>query len=176
MLCLVAEYAAEDSEFAQFTRAHPGSTVDLMTEQAARDARAHTALALVRGAPWAAIEALVLALRRRTPPAQALRSDARQARWFGRVAFDVGGAGLEANPALARVIDQVGPPWLHVEAGVVHLRARLREPRHPDEVLALAEEGLREAGVEAQTIVQEVAERDHSVWEDLVRHSIGLSL
>ena len=46
----------------------------------------------------------------------------------------------------------------------------------PDEAVALAQDSLADAGIDAQCVVQEVSPRDHSVWEALVQHGIGLTL
>lgn len=176
MLCLVVEYPGEDSEFPAFTRQNRGATVDLMVEPG--DPAAATrrqALVLVRDAPWPAIQALVADLSRRRAPVTTLRAEAAEEMWFGRVTYD---PQIHVHPtakAVASLLDLIGPPWIHVESGVVHLRARLRGPAQAEDVLQLAQEGLRAAGTDAQVVVQEVSTKDHSVWESLVRHGIGLN-
>ena len=173
MLCLVVEYTGEDTEFPAFTRANRGATVDLMVEPG--EGASRQALVLVRDAPWPAIQSLVAELARKRPPVSTHRAEPAEEMWFGRVAFD---QRMLANPtaqAVSRLLSLVGPPWIHVESGVVHLRARLRDPAQAEDVLQLAEEGLRAAGAEAQVVVQEVSTKDHSVWESLVRYGIGLN-
>lgn len=174
MLCLVVEYTGDDDEFPPFTRLNRGATVDLMAEPGSGDER--RALILVRNAPWPAVQALVAGLERRHPPVQTIRADPAEEMWFGRATYDRRAPKSPAGRVIAGLLDLIGPPWVHVESGVVHLRARLRDPAQAEDVLHLAEEGLRAAGAEAQAVVQEVAPKDHSVWESLVRHGIGLSL
>ena len=174
MLCLVVEYTGEDAEFPTFTRLHRGATVDLMVEPGESQHK-HHALVLVRDAPWAAIESLVAELSDRRGPVSTMRSDAAELLWFGRITHDPKASAHPTARAVASLLDLIGPPWVHVESGVVHLRARLRDPARAEDVLQLAEDGLRAAGTEAQVVVQEVSMKDHSVWESLVRHGIGLS-
>ena len=174
MLCLVVEYTGEDAEFPAFTRANRGATVDLMVEPGETDHHRH-ALVLVRDAAWPAIESLVAELAARRGPITPMRAEPAEELWFGRITHDPRTSAHAAARAVATLLDFVGPPWIHVESGVVHLRARLRDPAQAEDVLHLAEEGLRAAGTEAQVVVQEVSTKDHSVWESLVRHGIGLS-
>jgi hypothetical protein len=173
MLCLVVEYTGEDTEFPAFTRQNRGATVDLMVEPG--DSVQRHALVLVRDAGWTAIQSLVADLATRRAPAATLRAEPAEELWFGRITYDPRALVHPTARAVANLLDLVGPPWIHVESGVVHLRARLRDPAQAEDVLHLAEEGLRAAGTEAQVVVQEVSTKDHSVWESLVRHGIGLS-
>jgi hypothetical protein len=177
MLCLVVEYTGEDIDFPPFTRSHPGSTIDLMVEPAAGTREApRTMLVLVRGAPMAATDALVAEMARTKAPLEALRRDPAESLWFGRVHFRPADLASPSARALAGLAQSIGPPWVHVESGVVHLRARLRDEEWAEEVLQAAEKDLGAAGLDAQVVVQEVSPKDHSVWESLVRHGIGLSL
>ena len=178
MLCLVVEYES-GGEFPPFTQQHRGATVDLMAEPAdPHDPEHHRSrlLVLIRNAPWPAIEALVADLAERRKPLTTLRAEPGEALWFGRATYDVATLKSPGTKVIVGLLDLIGPPWVHVESGVVHLRARLRDPAQAEEVLQLASEGLKAAGVEAQAVVQEISPKDHSVWESLVRHSIGMSL
>jgi hypothetical protein len=176
MLCLVVEYPSSEEAIAPFTRAHAGATVDLMVEpdDAARQHRSE--LVLVRGAPMAEIEALLQQVRKTHAPVQELRRDAVAGLWFGRLHFQAGKLGAPSAKALGKLAAHIGPPWVHVENGVVLLRARLRDTASPDATLEMAQALLAEAGFDAQCVVQEVSPRDHSVWEALVQHGIGLTL
>lgn len=175
MLCLVVEFPGE-GDFPPFTRENPGATVDLIAEPSQHGHRKTTCLVLVRNAPWPAIQALVADLARRRAPLSTLRSEPEEGTWFGRATYDGSTFTVPSAKAVASLLDLVGPPWVHVEAGVVHLRARLRDPTQAEDVLHLAQEALQAAGTEAQVVVQEIAPKDHSVWESLVQHGIGLSL
>lgn len=176
MLCLVIEYPgqADDHDFPGFTRKHRGSSVDLLVEPGVGETR--QALVLVRGAPWTAIQELAAELQRTRAPVQSLRVDAAEEMWFGRITYHASTMNEPIAKAFAGIHTMHGPPWVHVESGVVHLRARLRDPAQAEDVLHLAQEALRAAGAEAQVVVQEISPKDHSVWESLVRHGIGLSL
>jgi len=176
MLCLVVEYLGEEVAFPPFTRAHAGATVDLMVEpdRAARPLRSE--LCLVRGAPIADVDALVGSLRATHAPVEELRRDPVAGLWFGRLHFQTARLTSPSAKALAALSDLIGPPWIHVEGGVVLLRARLRERADPDAAVALAQDSMAAAGFDAQVVVQEIAPRDHSVWEALVQHGIGLTL
>ncbi|HUR24828.1 MAG TPA: hypothetical protein VM327_02305 [Candidatus Thermoplasmatota archaeon] len=177
MQCLVLEYES-GGEFPPFTKAHRGATVDLMAEPGAtHDEPYHPSLlVLIRNAPWPAIQALVADLEVRRRPVTTLRVEPAEELWFGRATYDVATLTNPGTQVVVGLLGLLGPPWVHVEAGVVHLRARLLDPAQAEDVLNLAIEGLRAAGVEAQVVVQEIAAKDHSVWESLVRHSIGLDL
>jgi hypothetical protein len=176
MLCLVIEYPgqADDHDFPGFTRQHPGSSVDILVEPGAGDAR--QALVLLRGAPWTALQGLVDELKRTRAPVQTLRAEPDEQMWFGRITYQAKTLDQPIAKAFAGLQAMHGPPWVHVEAGVVHLRAVLRDASHAEDVLQLAQEGLRAAGADVQAVVQEVSPKDHSVWESLVRHGIGMSL
>lgn len=177
MLCLVLETSARGGELPPFTQQNPGATVDLMAEaKSDRTPDLQTAVLLVRGAPWPAIERFVAYLSTNQAPVTTLRSSPVESLWFGRVTFRAATFHSPVAKAVQALAGMIGPPWVHLEHGVGHLRARIRDPAHADELLQLAEESLKSIGVEAQVVVQEVAPRDHSVWEDLVQHGIGLKL
>lgn len=176
MLCLVVEYSGEDVDFPPFTRAHPGSTVDLLVEPGPAEGSERSMLALLRGAPWQATDAFLKQLARSRGPVETLRRQPKSSLWFGRVRFKPSQLSAPSAKALVAVSDLIGPPWVHVEHGVVHLRSRLKDPAQAEEVLRLVQDSLRAAGVDAQVAVQEVSPKDHSVWESVVQHGIGLNL
>lgn len=176
MLHLVLEYPAMDGEFPPFTRQNPGSTIDFMAEPGPANSPTRTGLILVRGAPWQAIDAFVADLSRRRAPVTTLRREPASGLWFGRATFNVASMTAPGTKVITGLLGMIGPPWAHVEHGVVHLRARLKDATQAEDVLHLAEEGLRAAGIESQAVIQEVAPKDHSVWESLIQHGIGMSL
>jgi hypothetical protein len=133
-------------------------------------------LVLIRGAPIDAIDALVLELDRTHAPVEASRRDPGASTWFGRIHFEPAHLDSPSGKALAGLSDLIGPPWVHVEAGVVLLRARLRDDVNADDAVERVQKAMAAAGLDAQVVVQEIAPRDHSVWEDLVQHGIGLTL
>lgn len=176
MLCLVVEYLADGDLLPRFTREHAGARVDLMVEPDDESRKQRSELALVRGTTLEDVDALVAQLKETRSPVQTLRRDAVAGLWFGRLHFDTSRLASPSAKALASLGTLIGPPWIHVEHGVVLLRARLRDPVHADDAVELAQQALAAAGFDAQCVVQEVSPRDHSVWEDLVQHGIGLTL
>jgi hypothetical protein len=177
MLCLVLESSAKGGELPPFTQQNPGATIDLMAEgksEATPDRQ--TAVLLVRGAPWQATERFVAYLSSVHAPVTTLRASPEDGLWFGRVTFREATFHSPVAKAVQALAGMIGPPWVHLEHGVGHLRARIRDPAHAEDLIHLAEESLRAIGVEAQVVAQEVSPRDHSVWEELVQHGIGLRL
>lgn len=176
MLVLVVEFTGEESTFPPFTRAHPGATVDLMVEPDDPDRPVRSEFALVRGAPMPVIEGLVRSLAATHSPVEPLRRDAAAGLWFGRLHFQPSRLDTPSSRALSRLRDLIGPPWVHVEAGVVLMRARLRDAARADEAVDLAQRAMAEEGLDAQVVAQEVSPRDHGVWESLVQHGLGITL
>lgn len=174
MLCLVMEFPVAEG-LVTFTQENPGSTIELMGEATPDGAGRTSALMLVRGAPWQAIDKFVADLAAARGPVTTLRRVPLESLWFGRVSFDMSAMRSPGALALHGLIPMLGPPWVHIEHGVVHLRARLKDPAHAEDVLFQAQEGLSGAGLEVQAVVQEVAPKDHSVWESLVQRSLGIA-
>lgn len=177
MLCLVIEASAAGGELPDFTRQNPGSTIDLMAEPAAQGNDDDlSALVLVRGAPWQDIDGFVAELGRKQGPVTTLRRTPVESLWFGRATFHPSTFRTQGAKALQSLMGMMGPPWVHIEHGVVHIRARIKDPAKAEDLLQRAVESLRAAGQDPQVVVQEVAPKDHSVWEGLVQRGIGLSL
>ena len=176
MLCLVVEYPSSEDGLAPFTRDNAGCSVDLLVEPDDAQRRQRSELCLVRGAPLALVDHLLARLRQTHAPVQELRRDEVAMLWFGRLHFNADRLAAPSARALASLADLIGPPWVHVENGVVLLRARLRDGTDADAALDRAQTALAAAGFDAQCVVQEVSPRDHSVWEALVQHGIGLTL
>lgn len=177
MLCLVVEASAVGGELPPLTQDHPGATVELIGEPPGQDAGdTITTLMLVRGAPWQAIDQFVEQLSRTKAPVTTIRRSPVESLWFGRATFHTSAFRTPGAIALRDVFKKVGPPWVHIEHGVAHLRARVKDPEHADDLVTDTVESLRKANVDAQVIVQEVAPKDHSVWENLVQLGIGISL
>lgn len=176
MLCLVVEFLGEESTFPPFTRAHPGATIDLMVEPDDPDRPVRSEFVLVRGAPFTATDALVRGLAVTHAPVEPLRRDPASGLWFGRVHFRPSRLDTPSARALDKLKGLIGPPWVHVEAGVVLLRARLRDGSRADEAVELAQKVMAQEGLDAQVVAQEVSPRDHGVWEALVQHGLGITL
>ncbi|MHB8633423.1 MAG: hypothetical protein ACYDBQ_05565 [Thermoplasmatota archaeon] len=179
MLFLVVEFAGGELPFIEFTRLHPGSTVDLIIEaQDARRSGPHTrqeTVFLVKGAPWPATEAFVNSVAAAHGTVHPIRREPRLGVWLGRVGLRP--RALEGPTAyvLNNLLRGLGAPWIHCEGGVLHLRVRLPEPEPPGLVEG-AEAALAFAGIEAQAEAREYGAHDYSVWQELVEQSVGLSL
>ena len=177
MLCLIVEFPAAGGELLPFTQQNPGASVELIAEPSPPGARdTVTALVLVRGAPWQAIDEFVATKLGAGGPVTTLRRVPVESLWFGRATFHPSAFRSDNAKALLSVLPLVGPPWVHMEHGVVHLRARIKDPTHAEEVLHLTQQTLVAGGLEAQAIVQEVSPKDYGVWETLVQRGIGMSL
>lgn len=174
MRFLVLEYPVEQAFFLNFTRIHPRSTADLIIEPAAKPSANQTAIVLLRNAPWVQIEARLERLQREHAPVHELRRDPKTMQWLGRITLHPGEFRDPGAKALSQVLKGLGSPWIHVESGVLHLRARIPEPVAPD-LAERAEAVLRKAGIEAQAEIREFSPHDYSVWQQLIQQSVGLS-
>jgi hypothetical protein len=173
---LVVEFPSEGFVMTRFTRAHPLCTVDLVSERgvAWRGERIHPALFLAKGVAWREFQDLLEELARMHEPATILRRDPAGLAWLCRVSFHESNLGPEGH-ALAQFQDRFGPPWLHVEQGVLHLRARLGETMDAEVLVDQLTGFLEATGVQAQVEVQELGPTDYGVWEELLQAGAGLT-
>lgn len=176
---VIAECPAGDTPLAGFTARNPGCSIDLISEPAVDEpgrGRVHPTLALVRGAEPRALDGLLARLAKvydRIEPIE--RDDARRS-WLGRMRLRE--AAYTHDPGM-RVLTafqhRYGAPWTHLEAGVVHLRARVPDAAGADVLADQMRRYFQKEGVEAQVEVRDLAAKDYGVWEELVEHAIGLS-
>ncbi|MEA3137733.1 MAG: hypothetical protein QOC71_2014 [Thermoplasmata archaeon] len=173
---VVVEYPQADTPLAAFTLNVPGSTVDLISEPAVvtGDDLVHPSVALIRGAPAADVDALLRRLARSYDVETLERNDGARS-WMGRMRIRA--SMFMHNPG-AQVIVQFqhrfGAPWTHMEAGVVHLRARIPESTQPELLADQMRRFFGKAGVDAQVEVREISTKDYGVWDELVQRAIGL--
>jgi len=174
---LVVEFPAAGAAMLDFTRRNEGVTIDIISEpvvDTGKD-RIHPSTVLVKGVDEARLKELVGDLERAYGPPRTLRRDLMQGTWLGRVMIKESGIRDRGAIALLQFQHQYGVPWTHCEGGVLHMRARVSDL---DGGLRLAQRVrgyLHASGVEAQVDIQELDAGDHSVWGDLVQHSIGLA-
>jgi hypothetical protein len=77
--------------------------------------------------------------------------------------------------AIAQFQDRFGPPWTHIDDGVVYMRARLHKATDGDRLVHQVRGYLAKEGVDAHVSVQDFSTHDYGVWDDLVQASIGLA-
>jgi hypothetical protein len=175
-LFLIAEFAAGDMLLAGFTALNPGSTVDLISEPVIFETsdRVHPSVLLAKGADPEALDGLLAQLRAAYGRVETLeRNDDRKV-WLGRLRIRESMIRNTGALVLARFQKRYGVPWVHLEAGLLHMRARIADPDQAEVLADQVRRFLDGAGVEAQVEVREMAAKDYGVWDDLVQRSIGL--
>lgn len=174
---LVVEFSGEGLTLAEWTRDHPGTTVDLISEPVRKDGgeRLHPSLVLVKGAHRSAVVQLMDRLDRLYGPVQTLRLDAPRGLWVGRILVRESAMHSTAAAALMQFQHRYGAPWTHMDDGVVYMRARLAASEDGDRLLQQVRGYLAHNEVDAQVAVQELGTHDYGVWDDLVQASIGLA-
>ncbi len=176
MLFLIVEYP--DKTFgASFTATRPGVTLDSISEPATGppDNRRHPALCLAQGLRPEDQRILVTGLTHLYDDLETLQQDLRRGRWMGR--FTVRERVLRGT-ALHTILSfqgRFGSLWTHAADGVVHLRARVADPAHGEELAQDLRVALDHAGTEAQVEVREFGPHDYGTWDQLVQASIGLA-
>ena len=178
MRFIIVEYPDRGSPMPDFTRDHPGATVDVIAERVVGlpdGDRMHPCVALVRGAPWAAIEDLVAAFETIYESVVPLQRDPRAGRWLGRMKIRESTFRHTATYNVMLFQQRFGAPWAHLEGGVIHLRARVADPGQGKALAADMRRSLDELGIDAQVEERELGARDYGVWDELVQHTIGLS-
>lgn len=166
---LVLEYPNEDLLLGRFTETHPGSTVDIISEpgEVIDGDRTHPSVVLVKGARSADIDSIITALTAaHEKPTTVRRGDDF---WLGRLRFWERSLQAPGFHALLLLQDRLGAPWLHMEEGVLHLRAQVREEEAAEKLAAEAETFLAAEGKSAQVTLEAVPEKDFGVWRDLVQ-------
>lgn len=174
---LVVEFTGEGLLLAEWTRDHPGTTIDLISEPVHEEGgeAVHPSLMLVRGVNRAALVQLMDRVDRLYGPINTLSMEAGRGRWLARI--QVRESQLHSAAALTVTAFQhrLGIPWTHLDDGVVYLRAQLPPQEDAELLVQDLEERFRQAHIEAQIGIQEFGAHDYSVWDELVQASIGLS-
>ncbi|HUR24829.1 MAG TPA: hypothetical protein VM327_02310 [Candidatus Thermoplasmatota archaeon] len=174
---VIVEFAQPDTPLAAFTLHLDGATVDLISEPAllVGEDLVHPSVVLIRGAPASDLSALLKRLATLWDLETIERDDSRRS-WMGRMRIKDSMLGHDPG---AQVIMQFqhlfGAPWMHIEQGTIHLRARIVDPARAE---LLADEMRRyfaQVGVEAQVELREISAKDYGVWDELVQRAIGLS-
>lgn len=169
---LVAEFEAPEMPMAAFTARHPGTSVDLVLEPQGPDrSPLHRGIFFAKGVT----DPLMAELRAETEAAydqvETLRRDRAARTWMATVRVREQTDWPAAAQALAAFQQRTGTPWVHVEDGVVYMRAALREEADGPGLVADLEAELARRGALAQVAVQEVGAADFGVWKDIVEAS-----
>lgn len=175
---LIVEFPGTGLAGTDFTRQHPGVTIDTIGESAIEkpDGTYLPMLLMLRGATPQAMGAFLERMTKAYGKFVTLRRDVRTGVWIGRGTIkesDMHNAGMEA---ILQFQNRFGVPWFHAEGGVVHVRAVLGANEDADRLVRQMEGYLAEKKVDAQVEVQEVSAHDYSVWDELVQYSLGLSV
>jgi hypothetical protein len=160
-----------------FLAKRPGSTLDTIWEpaQGPEDDRRHPMVVLASGLAAQDLRDLVMAFEHVYHDVQTLQMDLRLGRWLGRMTLhEKGIAGTSTHNVLS-FQQSFGALWEHSEAGVVHLRAQVRDGVDADELADQMRAALLKTGIEAQVEVRELGPKDYGVWDTLVQHAIGLA-
>jgi hypothetical protein len=173
---LVAEFPGGGMVFARFTGEHPGTTVDMLSDsvEGAAGHKYHGTVFLVKGIGAEDVAALASELTRVYEPPLTLDYDPDGRQWLGRVRMRESAIPSAGGRGIAQFLHLVGVPWLHIEAGIVYMRARLPDGADADSIMTLIQGHLAEQGVEVHLDVEEVPVGDFGVWDDLVATSVGL--
>jgi hypothetical protein len=171
---LIVEFPSQDFVMTRFTRAHTLCAIDLVSQRPVvrGGGRAYPTVFQAKGVAWREFQGLLEELSRVHGPPEVLRRDLAGLAWLCRVDMHTTHLGGDAQ-ALAQFEDRFGPPWLHVEQGVLHLRARLAEGIQPERLIDQLRGFLAATGAQAQVEVRDLAPHDYGVWEELLQASAG---
>lgn len=174
---LVVEFSGDGLTLSDWTRDHPGTTVDLISEPVRTEGgdRLHPSLFLVKGASRAAILQLMERLDRVYGPLQTVSRDAGRGTWLGRMTVRESAMHSVAAAAVMQFQHRFGAPWTHFDDGVAYMRARLPAKENGERLVKQVRGYLAEQRVDAHVSLQEVSAHDYGVWDDLVQASIGLA-
>ena len=175
---VVVEFPAADTPLASFTARNPGTQLDAILEPVVEEdgEPVHHTTVLLRGADPAKLTAFLEQLGKVYDRIEPIERDDRRRIWLGRVR--VHERAYTHNPGAKAMVDfqhRYGAQWAHVEAGIAHLRARIKDPAHGDLLADQMRRHFDKLGVDAQVEVREISAKDYGVWEDLVQRSIGLA-
>jgi hypothetical protein len=174
---LVVEIPGTGLPGTEFTARHPGVTIDTISGRT-RSEKGEIdvdVVMMVRGAEPADLDALVGRLTALLGHVTTLRRDAWARLWIGRGTVRESSLKSAAMQAILRFQERFGPPWLHSEDGIVHLRALVSDPQDARSLAHDVQRELDTIKVDAQVAVQEISPHDFSVWEDLVQYNLGLA-
>src|SRR5688572_25263074 len=88
-LFLLVEFDGRGLTFADFTREHPGVTVDMLSEPVVEEGgeRWHPSLVLVKGASAQDLDGLLARVGKVYEPPETLQRDSRTRTWVGRLSL-----------------------------------------------------------------------------------------
>lgn len=174
---VVVEYAGDGLPLSDWTKAFPGTTVDMILEpMRAQGADLHIpGTVLGRGMDAKAMAVFQQMLDGTYAPYASVRTDVRRGEWLGRITIHV--EKLVKSPAARAVAlhqQHLGAPWSHVEQGIVYMRLRVPDAQDAEAIVQNLRSELVTQGAEAQVSLQVISPRDYGVWEELIQAAIGL--
>lgn len=177
MLFVIVEYPDTTTYGSWFLARRPGTTLDTISEPAVgpADDRRHPCVALAQGLAPNDVRTLVTGLAHLHEGLQTLQEDLRRGRWMGRFTVRERGLAGTATLKVLRFQRRFGAIWTHSEGGVIHLRARVKDEAHGEDLAADMREALAKDGIDAQVELRELGPHDYGAWDELVQRSIGLA-
>lgn len=174
---LVVELDQPDLLLTSFTGQHPGCTIDVIKEPPVPhgDELLHPAIFMVKHAPWDAMATLQADLAQVYGPATTLRLDKANQVWVGRITMPQSAYHDAGAQAILKFQSHYGVAWVHLEQGVLHMRARIRDGVEPARLARQCQGFLEAHDVSAQVSLQEIPEHDFGLWRELVEYTVGLA-
>lgn len=177
-LFVIVEFPVRDTPLASFTASHAGCTIDLISEPVVIEGpdRFHPSIVLIKGSPPTDLTRLLDRLAKVYDHIETIERNDLQSSWLGRMRLRE--SAYMHNPGAAVITQfqhRYGAPWTHLEAGVMHLRAKVHDPSHGDLLADQMRRYFAKSKVDAQVEVRDISVKDYGVWEDLVQRSIGLA-
>lgn len=162
----------------EYSRSHPGATIDLVLSLGAdgpdTGARKVRAFCLARGLGAGGDEAMIAAFRRDRVEIGTIERNADGSVWFGTLDFvarELPDARLV--PLMQFLRDaELNVGWLRVEEGVSYLRAEIADEEHPDRVLDAAHRFLSRSGIDADAAIEQASSKDAGPWMELLLRTL----
>lgn len=173
---LVVEYDGKGLPFVDWAHARPGVSFDMILEamRAKGDDLQVPGIALVRGLDPTTAQHLGWLLAKYYAPWSSIRKDLAHGTWLVRLTLHVANMASPAARAVARLSDRFGPPWSHVDDGVVYMRMKLPEQAGGEALADELRDECARRGADVQVSTESHSTHDYGVWEQLVQASIGL--
>ena len=175
---VIVEFPLADTPLASATAKVPGCRIDVIAEPVVGEGgeKWHAAVVLIKGLPGPELTQLLVRLGKVYERIETIERDDLQGSWLGRMRMRE--SAMTHNKGAAVVLrfqHRFGALWSHIEAGILYLRAKVRDAAHGELLADQMRRYFAKAGVPAQVEVRDVSAKDYGVWEDLVQRSIGLA-
>jgi hypothetical protein len=174
---LVVEYDGRGLPFVDWAHARPGVTFDMILQEPRRSPAGDLeipGIALVRGLDLTAAQHLAWLVDKHYAPWASIRKDLAHGNWLLRVTIHVANMASPAARAVAGFSARLGPPWSHVDDGIVYMRMRVPDRADAEGLAREVHDACVATGAEVQVSVESYGSHDYGVWDQLVQASIGL--